>query len=80
MALLPDNRNRTRGNGLRLHQRRFWVIRVIRHWNRLHREVVESPFLDVLKKCINVSLRDVVSQHGDGLMIGLEDQDLTGLF
>lgn len=31
-----------------------------RHYNRLLREVVQAPFLEVFKKWVNVALGDVV--------------------
>jgi len=61
--------NKTRGNVLKLYQwkrlrldfrKYFFTERVFRLWDRLPREVDESPSLELFKKCVDVALQDMV--------------------
>lgn len=59
---------RTRGNDLRLHQgtfrfdirENFFTERLVKPWNRLAREVVESPSRERFNRHVDVALRDMV--------------------
>ncbi|KGL91488.1 hypothetical protein N301_16570, partial [Charadrius vociferus] len=41
-------------------RKKFFTVRVERHWNRLPREVVEAPSLEAFKARLDVALGNLV--------------------
>jgi len=58
--------DRTRGNGFRLKEgrldirKKFFTLRVVRHWHRLPRAAVDSPSLEVFKARLDGTLSNLV--------------------
>ncbi|KFV87204.1 hypothetical protein N308_01773, partial [Struthio camelus australis] len=41
-------------------RKNFFTVRVAEHWNRLPREVVESPSPEIFKTCLDVILGNML--------------------
>jgi len=54
-SVVPSDRRRGKGHKLKLRKfclnmrKNFFTLRVMEHWNRLPREVVESPSLEIFQ-------------------------------
>ena len=65
MRVVSDS---TRGSGFKLRQgrfrvdirRKFFTQRVVTHWNRLPKEVVDAPSLEAFRTSLNVALGSLV--------------------
>ena len=60
--------NRVRGNGFKLEEgrfrvdirKKFFTVRVVRHWNRLPSEVVDAPLLETFKARLDGAVSNLV--------------------
>ncbi|KFU96119.1 hypothetical protein M959_09168, partial [Chaetura pelagica] len=41
-------------------RKKFFTLRVVRHWNRLPRDVVDAPSLEVFKDRLDGAFRNLV--------------------
>jgi len=81
--------DRTRGNGFKLKESRFrfdirkkfFTMRVVKHWHRLSRQAVDAPSLELFKARLDGALSTLVWWKGSLPMAGgLEPDDLYGPF
>lgn len=54
---------------------------MIRHWNRLPKEQVETQSVEAFERCVDVALREMAQRWGSvGQTDGWRLDDLAGLF
>jgi len=70
--------NRTRGNGFKLKEnsfrldirKNFFTVRVVKHWNRLPRDVVHAPSLGIFKVRLDRALSNLMQWKMSLLIAG----------
>ncbi|PKU40792.1 hypothetical protein llap_8903 [Limosa lapponica baueri] len=88
-SFIRECSDRMRGNGFNLKEdkfrldimKQFFIVRVVRHWNKLPREAVDAPSLEVFKARLDGALSNLVWWKVSLPRVGrLEPDDLSGPF